>query len=140
MKKIAKKSQKVDVFDDILKDFRVDFVDWLYGINEDDPIPGETKNVYIILEFNQNFITISYSTDERVFDTFDYGMFCPLEAQCFLSSSIVKLSNIVFSKKSKSKKYIFDLLKQNILSISKEVSFFKDKRIFVGERFKKVFV
>lgn len=116
------------------------FHDWLAGIQEDDPLPFETKNIYFIVEFTQNSIMVSYSADDKNLELFDYGSYFPLEAQYFFSAEIINLSYELFVKKSISKKDVFDMLKSLVLRAKKELNFLQNKHIFIGERFDKIFV
>lgn len=134
--KIIKNDAKYINFSPIYQDF----CDWLVGIQEDDPLPFETKNIYFIVEFGQNDIAFSYSADDRNLQIFDYGSYFPLEAQYFFSAEMINLSYELFVKKSISKRDVFDMLKSLVLRAKKELNFLQNKHIFIGERFSDVCV
>ena len=131
MKKITKNDK---FFNKFVNQIKQDFVEWIVGIQEDDPIFGEAKYVYFVVDFSQNNIQISYSADERIFTIFDYGSYFPLEAQNFDSFALKNLSVELFDKKNISKKLVFDMLK-NVCLTSRRIDFLKNKNIFFGERF-----
>ena len=120
--------------------FYQNFHDWLAGIQEDDPLPFEIKNIYFIIEFTQNSIMVSYSADDKNLELFDYGSYFPLEAQFFFSAEMINLSYELFVKKNISKKDVFDMLKSLVLRAKKELNFLQNKHIFIGERFDKIFI
>lgn len=115
-----------------------DFLNWLNGIQEDEPIPLEVNYIYFILDFSQNDIVVSYSGDENLLDEFDYGFYSPLEGQYFDCPKLKIISNQIFIKKSRTKKQVFNLLKKICLKAARYVWFLKDKKIFSGERFTKI--
>lgn len=114
------------------------FCDWLVGIQEDDPLPFETQNIYFIVEFGQNDIALSYSADDKNLKIFDYGSYFPLEAQYFFSAEMINLSYELFVKKSISKNFVLDMLKSLVSRAKKELSFLHNRHIFIGERFSDV--
>lgn len=132
--KTLKKCQIITNFNHIYKDF----CDWLVGIQEDDPLPVETTNIYFIVQFSQNDIAFSYSADDRNLTCFDYGSYFPLEAQYFFCDELKTLSQQLFIKKNISKQDVFDMLNLLILKAKKELDFLSSKHIFVGERFEKI--
>lgn len=127
MKKINKKSKIL-----------ADFIKFLNGIQEDAPIPRETKFIYFIVDFSNNDINLSYSADERKFEIFDFGWYMPLDAQHFWSSELNKLSHELFDKNSITKKEALELLFDVVLSAKNFCDFLKDYTAFFGERFKKI--
>ena len=132
--KITKISKKSHIFKQMSKDF----VDWVNGIEEDEPLKTEAKNIYFIVEFRQNDIAFSYSADEKIFDVFDYGTYFPLEAEYFNSGSLKQISNLIFDKKSISISFAFDMLKSVVFSNVYSFDFFENHNIFYGKRFSKV--
>lgn len=135
-KNYQKNSKNIQYFDKIY----INFCNWLVGIQEDDPLPFEIKNIYFIVEFKQNDIVISYSADDKTLISFDYGTYFPIEAQYFFCSELRDLSKQYFVKKSISKQYVFDMLNMLILRAKTELNFLSSKQIFFGERFNKIFV
>ena len=129
--KLLKNNKKILNFEQIYKNFYY----WLVGIQEDDPLPFEIKNIYFIVEFNQNEIVISYSADDKTLNIFDYGTYFPLEAQYFFCSEFRELSLNFFVKKSISKKDILDMLNLLVSNAKTELDFLSSKNIFIGERF-----
>lgn len=139
--KITKNSKNCLNFDKnslIFTQISKDFVDWINGVEEDDPIKTEAKNIYFIAEFNQNDIVLSYSADERVFIIFDYGAYFPLEAEYFYSGILRDISKLVFEKKSIEKHKVLDMLKLVIKQNLKHFEFLKNRKIYFGKRFSKV--
>lgn len=134
IKNTQKNNSKISKNSEIIKDF----INWVEGIQEDEPIRIEANNVYFIVEFLQNDIVLSYSADERQFDVFDYGAYFPLEAEYFDCPMLKELARNMFDKKLVSKAYVKNLLFQVVLTCSKKIVFFKNKTIFFGERFSKV--
>ena len=113
---------------------------WLSGLQEDEPMPLEVKYVYFILEFKQNDIALSYSGDENKLQFFDYGFYSPLEGQYFNSYNLKQISKDFFTrKKSISKTDIFNMLKTACFKASQQLWFTKDKTVFFGYRFNKLF-
>ena len=128
------------IFQLLTTQIKKDFVDWIVGIQEDEPIKFEAKYVYFIVDFSQNDIALSYSADERLLKTFDYGDYFPLEAEYLFSTALKTLAVKLFTKKSISKLVVLDMLKNICLSSSNCIDFLSDKMIFFGERFKNVIV
>ena len=136
-KNISKNGQN-DVKNGNYKRIFNDFYDWLSGIQEDEPIPFEIKNIYFIIEFNQNDIVLSYSGDENLLEIFDYGFYSPLEGQYFDNCDLKEMAKEIFVKKSKTKKQVFALVKNIIFCVCKRLWFLKDKHIFYGLRFNRL--
>lgn len=134
--KTIKNNKKLPFFEQIYKNFYY----WLAGIQEDDPLPFEIKNIYFIVEFNQNDIVVSYSADDKNLQYFDYGTYFPLEAQYFFCRELSKLLKQFFIKKSISKSEVFNMLNSLVSKAKTELDFLSSKQIFVGERFNKIFV
>ncbi len=134
--KFKKNQKKLEIFQQIKKDF----FEWLYGIQEDEPLQIEAKNIYFVVEFLQNDIVLSYSADENILPKFDYGAYFPLEAEYFYSNALKQLSQNLFIKKSISKSEVFDMLKNVCFDVSNKLDFFEDRKVFFGERFKDISV
>lgn len=128
-KNLIKNEQKKQIFKD--------FLDWLNGIQEDEPIPLEVNYIYFILDFSQNDIVLSYTGDENFLTKLDYGFYSPLEGQYFDCKVLKILAQQVFIKKSRTKKQVFDLLKKVCLNVAPQVWFLKEKQIYFGLRFSK---
>lgn len=127
---MIKKSQKNAIL--------IDFIDFLHGIQEDKPIPKETKYVYFVVDFSNNDISLSYSADEKLFDFFDFGAYFPLDAQHFWSQELSAIAVELFDKKTISKKYVLEVLKGICFSAKFECEFLKSRIVIFGERFSKV--
>ena len=139
IKKTQKNKQnaiKKRIFNNIYKDF----YDWLSGIQEDEPMPFEVKNIYFIVEFLQNDIALSYSGDENLLNVFDYGFYSPLEGQYFDCNALKEIANDVFIKKSISQNKVYALLKKIVFDVSPKLWFLKNKHIFFGIRYSKIIV
>ena len=132
--KMIKKVQKTIKFNVILRDF----VNFLKGIQEDMPIPRETKNVYFIVNFSNCNIELSYSADEKLFKFFDYGFYMPLDAQFFWSHELNSVSHQLFDKHSISKKVVMFFLNKIVFEAKNKCKFLNKYRAFFGERFKRV--
>ena len=104
-----------------------DFLMFLHGIQEDTPIPRETKYVYFVVDFSNGDICLSYSADEKKFMFFDYGAYCPLEAQYFFCGELSKLAIWLFDKKCVTKKQVMSVLKDITLSAKKCCNFLKTR-------------
>ena len=115
-----------------------DFLFFLNSVQEDKPIPRETKFVYFIVDFSNNDIILSYSADEKLFSIFDYGFYCPSDAQHFWSQQLSILSIQLFDKKIITKNEVFDLLKKITLSAKVKCDFLKNYKAYFGERFTKI--
>ena len=140
IQKIMQNSHKNDFFHSNFDKIYNNFCNWLIGIVEDTPIPREAKNIYFIVEFNQNDIVLSFSADEKNLSLFDYGTFFPLEGEYFLCKEIRQLASCLFIKKSISKTDVLDMLKTVASKAKTELDFLYSKNIFIGERFSKIFV
>lgn len=116
---------------------KYEFIQWILSVEEDTPLPYETKNVYIIIDFSNNDIAISYSADERKFAIFDYGFFCPIDAQYFSCDTLKKIAKNVFCKNYKITTIeVLSTLHSIIFEATKNINFFNSYTIFIGERFK----
>lgn len=125
---MIKNNQIISIFND--------FYRWICDIEEDTPIPFETKNVYFLVEFSQNDIVLSYSADEKLFDIFDYGMFSPIDSQYFCSNELKKISKQIFDlKKTYLKNEIYSILKDIVFLATKKANFFFNYNIFYAKRF-----
>ena len=135
--KSAKKSQNLaKKYEKLLKN---DFIEFVEGVQEDEPLKDEAVNIYFVLEFSQNDIVLSYSADEKLFSIFDYGAYFPHDAEYFYSNALKQLARQLFDKKSISKQAVFDMLKKVVFEASNKISFFKNHRIYFGERFSEVY-
>ena len=115
-----------------------DFIAWIYGIQEDEPLKSEAKNIYFIVELSQNDIVLSYSADEKLLGIFDYGAYFPLEAEYFDCSKLKALAKKLFDKQNFSKHDVKKLLFDVVSTGAKSIDFFAGHKIFLGERFSKV--
>lgn len=123
---------------DVKKAIFYDFLFFLQSVQEDTPIPRETKFIYFIVDFSNNDIDMSYSADEQKFDAFDYGWYFPIDAQHFWSNQLSILSKELFDKKLISKKQVHKILKDIVLSAKKSCDFLKNYTAFFGEKFAEV--
>lgn len=111
-------------------------IEWLAGIQQDDPLPYEIKNIYFIVDFANNDIELSYSASDVDLQIFDYGFYQPLEAEYFYCAPLKQIAQNFFQKKSKlSKQQIVLWLKNLCFFACNSLDFLKNKNIFFGERF-----
>ena len=135
--KNSKKNSKNNVKNSKKTQISQEFIDWLNGIQEDEPMPLEVKNIYFILDFSQNDIALSYSGDENFLDVLDYGFYSPLEGQYFDSIILKEYSNLIFNlKKNRLKTEVYNLLFEVVKSTFNQFWFLENKNIFYGLRFK----
>ena len=113
-----------------------DFLAWICGIQEDDPLPYEIYNVYFIVNFSNNDIELSYSADDKNLQIFDFGAYFPQEAEYMFSDALKQVAkNLFLNKKSHTFAKVLNSLKTIVLSATKQVDFLKNKNIFFGKRF-----
>ena len=125
---MIKISQKNAIFND--------FLAWICGIQEDEPLPYEICNVYFIVSFSNNDIELSYSADDKNLSIFDFGAYFPQEAEYMFSDALKQVSkNLFFSEIPQSMSAIFNGLKSIVLTATKQLDFLKNKNIFFGKRF-----
>ena len=105
---MIKISQKNAIFND--------FLAWICGIQEDEPLPYEICNVYFIVSFSNNDIELSYSADDKNLSIFDFGAYFPQEAEYMFSDALKQVSkNLFFSEIPQSMSAIFNGLKSIVL-------------------------
>ena len=114
-----------------------DFVDWVNGIQEDEPLKTEAKNIYFLLEYKQNDFVFSYSADEKILQILDYGAYFPLEAEYLYSSALKELANDVFQNKTLSKLTVLTTLKKVVISNLHKFDFFDGHNVYFGIRLSK---
>lgn len=117
------------------KQFFSDFCSFLQSVEEDAPLPNETKYVYFIVDFSNKDVAVSYSANEQNLKIFDYGTYCPVSAQYVFSDVLNKLAKQIFDKKTSSKNDALILLKSASKVAKQKCKFLKNSSIFVGERF-----
>ena len=126
-----KNSQKQEIFNDFLL--------WVDGIQEDEPVPFEVEFVYFVLDFTNNDIVLSYSGSSKKLEVFELALYSPLEGEYLFSNALKQLSKDVFEKKKNiSKKQIFDMLKDIVFSATKKLKFLENKKILFGKKYNKV--
>ena len=131
--KLIKNSQKLQI--------SKDFVDWLNGIQEDEPMPFEVEYIYFVLDFSQNDIVFSYSGDENILPLYDLGFYAPLEGQYFDCAVLKDIGKDIFeNKKSELKKQVFELLKSIVFENVNRFWFLKNKKVFYGIKYQKLII
>ena len=135
---LIKNSQKQRIFDD--------FMFWVNGIQEDEPLPFEVKYIYFVLDFSNNDITLSYTGSEIKLPFFELSLYSLLEGEYFFSGELNILSHQLFDykKKSKNKNSIskqdaFNMLQDIVFAGTKKLKFLNGKRVFFGFKNKKVY-
>lgn len=141
-RKKAKKIRKIDkklIKNTQKQQISKDFIAWLDGIQEDEPVPLEVNYIYFVLDFSQNDIVLSYSGDENILPFFDLGFYAPLEGQYFDCNALRDISKDIFiNKKSELKAEIFELLKNVVFANKNKFWFIKNKKVFYGVKFDKI--
>ena len=108
------------------KEIYNEFIFWLYGIIEDDPIPVEIKSLVFYLNNNCE-LGFSGSEEENI-KKVDLYFYYPLEAEFFYSNSF----NILLKTKAEEDKFNFVKL---LLKKLKTDKYFKQFNIFLGKLF-----
>lgn len=70
-----------------------EFCEWIGGIEEDDPLPPEIKQIYLVFSCENGMNVLQYAgceNEPKMICSFDY---IPLEAQFFYSREFIKLTN-----------------------------------------------
>lgn len=98
------------------------FLAWLSGIFEDDPIPSEVKNLYFVLHRENNYCFVSFAGNELHAPQLFNFEYYPLEAQFFDVMKYDKNFNLTKLK----------LLVEKLLLSQKFAKDFFEKNIFVG--------
>ena len=116
-----------------------DFVSWIDGIQEDEPVPYEVKYIYFILELSNNDIALSYTGSDKQLKIFERAMYSPLEGEYLFSTSLKQLAKEKFEyKKNISNFDVFEMLKNIIFAGVKKLVFLKNKEILFGYKFDKI--
>jgi hypothetical protein len=116
-----------------------ELMEWVKGIQEDEPVPYEVKHIYFIVSFVSGDIELSYSGNENRLTIFDYGFYSPLEGQYFYCNELKNVAKILAQKKStETKTEVYNFLKTACLSVASRIDFLKDKKIYFGNRFEKL--
>lgn len=132
----------------IVKDFEIlkhNFVLWIKGVFEDDPLPFEIRIIVFIFEYKNSFVSLNFSGGERITKKVEPLDYFPLESQCFFDSkffNFYKKGYAFYTNKNsgnKLKKYFyFNLSYRLILNAitHNKIKEFLRKRICLGEAFK----
>lgn len=103
-----------------------EFIFWLYGLIEDDPIPYEIKSLVFFVNKNNE---IGFSgAEEKEINKIDYYFYFPLESQFFYCPKIYKKKNVLeilkkMLEKLKLDSYFckFNLYYGNLFSFAKKI-------------------
>lgn len=118
------------------------FENWLLGLFEDEPLPYEITHLLFLLNFKNNFVSLSFSGGEYLNEN-NYPLdYYPLEAQFFYCYTFFHLYKNYYSLKTKKsarinllKNFYFLVCKRLIIDFlenNKSIDF-KHKKIFLGE-------
>ena len=107
-----------------------EFICWINGILEDDPIPYEITSLVFFI--NKNFeIGFSGSESENI-NKVDYGFYFPLESEYFFSIDLYSYISLMKDKEKQS----IELLKKILLKLKND-NYFKKFNFFYGFLFDK---
>lgn len=101
-----------------------DFLFWINGLIEDDPIPYEIKNLVFFV--NKNY-EIGFSGSENKIKKIDFYFYFPLEAEYFFN---IELYSYIFSKEDKEKTAL-EILKNLLIKLKNEEKF-KNYNFYYG--------
>lgn len=108
-----------------LKKVYLEFIFWLRGIIEDDPIPYEIKSLVFFI--NKNYEIGFSGAEEENIKTIYLNFYFPLEAEYFFS---VELYDHIFSNKNK-KETSLNIL-ESLLKKLKNDNYFKKFNLYFG--------
>lgn len=106
-----------------------DFIFWLRGLIEDDPIPYEINSLVFFID--KNFEIGFSGSEENNINLIDYYFYFPLEAEYFFST---ELYSYIFSNNDRETQSL-TLLKK-LLSKLKTDNYFKNFNYYYGRLFK----
>ena len=109
-----------------------DFLYWILGIQEDDPLPHEINYVYFLITFSNNTCTLVYAGSENFEKQLVNFEYFPLEAQYFYNQTFNQITeiNLALLALKQLLEDSFDNKKFKIM--------FKNKKIYFGEFAKSV--
>lgn len=109
-----------------------DFLYWVLGIQEDDPLPYEINYIYFLISFSNNACTLVYAGSENFEKQPVNFEYFPLEAQYFYNQTFNQITEINLALLA---------LKQLLEDSFDNPEFkkmFKNKKIYFGEFAKSV--
>jgi len=105
-----------------------DFILWLTGLIEDDPIPYEINSLVFFID--KNFEIGFSGSEEKQINLIDYYFYFPLDSEYFFSFDLYQY---IYSQQNKEKTGLKVLKK--LLSKLKTDNYFKNFQYFYGKLF-----